>query len=67
MLKKVTVNTSTRINILECEDKVPRHKWVLGHIYQDITGKDGSIRGIKLFVGKTKKQLNANKQTAEFF
>ena len=39
-------------------DKVPQHKWLLAHIYDVITGKDGTIRGAKLFVGKPKKQLN---------
>ena len=36
-------------------DKVPRHKWLLGRIYDIITGKDGAVRGAKLFVAKTKK------------
>ena len=30
-------------------DKVPQHKWLLAHIYDVITGKDGAIRGAKLF------------------
>ena len=40
-----------------CNDKVPRHKWLLGRIYDVITGKDGATRGAKLFVGKTKKTV----------
>ena len=44
------------------DDKVPRHKWLFGRIYDVITGKDGTIRGAKLFVGKTKKK---NKKTVE--
>ena len=39
------------------DDKVPRHKWLLGRICDIITGKDGAIRGAKLFVGKTKKTV----------
>ena len=39
-------------------DKVPQHKWLLSHIYDVITGRDGTIRGAKLFVGKPKKQLS---------
>ena len=42
------------------DDKVPRHKWLLRRIYDVITGKDGGIRGAKLFVGKRKKQLNVH-------
>ena len=30
---------------------------VFGRIYDVITGKDGTIRGTKLFVGKTKKTV----------
>ena len=30
---------------------------VFGRIYDVITGKDGTIRGAKLFVGKTKKTV----------
>ena len=37
------------------DDKVPRYKWLLGRIYDVIIGKDGTIRGTKLFVRKTKK------------
>ena len=37
------------------DSKMPRHKWLLGHIYDVTTGKDGTVRGRKLFVGKTKK------------
>ena len=37
------------------DDKVPRHKWLLGPIYDVIAGNDGAIKGAKLFVGKTKK------------
>ena len=37
------------------DDVVPRHKWLLGRIYDVITSNDGAIRGAKLFVGKTKK------------
>ena len=35
---------------------MPRNKWLLGHIYDVITGKDGTVRGRKLFVRKTKKK-----------
>ena len=36
---------------------ISRHKWLLGSIYEVITGKDGAIRGAKLFVGKKKKTV----------
>ena len=39
------------------DGKVPRYKWLLERIYDVITGKDGAIRGAKLFVGKTKKTV----------
>ena len=39
------------------DDKVPRCKWLLGRIYDVITGKDGAIKGAKLFAGKTKKTV----------
>ena len=34
------------------DDKVTRHKWLLGRIYGLFTGKNGAIRGAKLFVEK---------------
>ena len=45
------------------DDKVPQYKWLLELIYDIIIVKDGAIRGAKLFVGKTKKKLNAQKPT----
>ena len=39
------------------DDKLPRCKWLLGHIYDVITGKDGAIKGATLFAGKTKKTV----------
>ena len=38
------------------DDKESRQKWLLGRIYDVITGKDG-IRGAKLLVGKTKETV----------
>ena len=39
------------------DDKESRQKWLLGRIYDVITGKDGGIRGAKLLVGKTKETV----------
>ena len=39
------------------DNEVPRHKWLLGRIYELTTGKDGAIRGANLFVGKAKKTV----------
>ena len=39
------------------DDKESWHKWLLGRIYDVITGKDGRIRGAKLLVGKTKETV----------
>ena len=52
---KIIPSIGDIVNIYD--DKVPRHKWLLGRIYDVITGKDGTIRGAKLFVGKTKKTV----------
>ena len=52
---KIILSIGDIVNIYD--DKVPRHKWLLGHIYDVITGKDGAIRAAKLFVGKTKKTV----------
>ena len=39
------------------DDKESWHKWLLGRIYDVITGKDGRIRGAKLLLGKTKETV----------
>ena len=52
---KIIPSIGDIVNIYD--NKVPRHKWLLGHIYDVITGKDGAIRAAKLFVGKTKKTV----------
>ena len=52
---KIIPSIGDIVNIYD--DKVPRHKWLLGCIYDVINGKDGAIRGAKLFVGKTKKTV----------
>ena len=52
---KIILSIGDIVNIFD--DKVPRHKWLLGRIYDIITGKDGAIRGAKYFVGKTKKTV----------
>ena len=52
---KIILSIGDIVNIYE--DKVPQHRWLLGLIYDVITGKDGAITGAKLFVGKTKKTV----------
>ena len=52
---KIIPSIGDIVNIYD--DKVPRHKWLLGRIYDVITGKDGAIRDAKLFAGKTKKTV----------
>ena len=52
---KIIPSIGDIVNIYD--NKVPRHKWLFGRIYDVITGKDGTIRGAKLFVGKTKKTV----------
>ena len=37
--------------------KVARHKCLLGRFYDVITGKDDTVRGAKMFVGKMKKTV----------
>ena len=39
------------------DNKVPQRKWLLGRIYDVITGKDGTTRCAKFFVEKTKKTV----------
>ena len=48
----MTPSVGDIVNIYD--DKVPGRKWLLGRIYDIITGKDDTIRGAKLFVGKMK-------------
>ena len=52
---KIIASIGDIVNIYD--NKVPRHKWLLGRTYDVITGKDGAIRGTKLFVRKTKKTV----------
>ena len=52
---KIISSIGDMVNIYD--NKVPRHKWLFGRIYDVITGRDGTIRGAKLFVGKTKKTV----------
>ena len=36
------------------EEKVPRQQWCVGRIIEILPGRDGHIRGAKVFVGRTK-------------
>ena len=38
-------------------NQVPRLKWLLRGIYAVITGKDGEIKWVKFFLGKTENKL----------
>ena len=52
------------------DNKVPGHKWLFQRIYEVITGKDDTVTGAKLFVGKMKKTVErpTNKlYPAEYF
>ena len=52
------------------DNKVPGHKCLFQRIYEVITGKDDTITGAKLFVGKIKKTVErpTNKlHPAEYF
>ena len=36
------------------EEKVPRQNWMIGRIVEILPSRDGQIRGVKVFVGKSK-------------
>ena len=55
--RKNQIITSISDIVNTYDNKVPQHKWFLGRIYDVDTGKDGAIRGAKLFVGKTTKTV----------
>ena len=40
--------------MLVIDDKQPRQKWLLGKITELISSNDGIIRGVKVFLGKTR-------------
>ena len=52
---KIISSVGDIVNIYD--DKESWHKWLLGRIYDVITGKDGRIRGAKLLLGKTKETV----------
>ena len=52
---KIISSVGDIVNIYD--DKESWHKWLLGRIYDVITGKDDRIRGAKLLVGKTKETV----------
>ena len=55
--EKIEIMTSVGDITNIYDDKAPRQKWLLGCIYDVITGKDGAVRGAKMFVGKTIKTV----------